>query len=265
MKKQFQIAILYICTGRYVAFWEDFYKSFEKYFLKKSKVEYFIFTDSLQITEEENNNIHRIYQENLGWPGNTLFRFRIFNSIKEELAPFDFVCFFNANMVCMQEITEEEFLPLEQELLMVQHPGRYKSTAWRFPYERRKESSACIPKGKGRDYVYGALTGGKAEAFLKMAEELEKDIQKDFEKGIIAKWHDESHLNYYVWKHGNYKLLTPAYAYPEGWKLPFEEKIRVLDKKMTIELDAEKIRELEERSVRKKIRRRMEHIWNRES
>ena len=105
MKKQFQIAILYICTGRYVAFWEDFYKSFEKYFLKKSKVEYFIFTDSLQITEEENNNIHRIYQENLGWPGNTLFRFRIFNSIKEELAPFDFVCFFNANMVCMQEIT----------------------------------------------------------------------------------------------------------------------------------------------------------------
>ena len=47
--KRFQIAILYICTGKYVVFWKDFYQSFEKKFLKKSEVEYFVFTDAAYI------------------------------------------------------------------------------------------------------------------------------------------------------------------------------------------------------------------------
>lgn len=257
MGKQFRVAILYICTGKYVVFWEDFYKSIEKYFLKKSVIEYFVFTDAPKIFDEERNDrIHRIPQENLGWPGNTLFRFRMFNSIREKLAVFDYVFFLNANMVCMKKVTEEEFLPLDQELLMVQHPGLYKSPARKCPYERRKESLACVSKKQGRDYVYGAINGGKAEAFLKMVGRLEKNIEEDYEKGIIAKWHDESHLNCYIWKNNNYRLLTPAYAYPEGWKLPFEEKIRVLDKSRKIELDSEKIKELEQRSIRKRLKRK---------
>lgn len=256
MEKQFRIAILYICTGEYVVFWEAFYNSFEKYFLKKSSIEYFVFTDSPHIFgEEENNKIHKIYQKNLGWPGNTLFRFRMFNMIRGELGSFDFVFFLNANIVCMEEIKEEEFLPLETELLLVQHPGYYKTHIRKLPYERRRESSACIPRGKGRDYVYGAINGGRTEAFLRMTTELDKDIQKDFKKGIIAKWHDESHLNCYAWRYGNYRLLTPEYAYPEGWELPYKEKIRILDKKLKIKLDPEKIKELENRSMRKRLKR----------
>lgn len=251
-----QIAILYICTGKYVYFWKEFYQSFEKYFLKQSRVEYFVFTDSDYLFDEnKNSRIHRIYQENLGWPGNTLFRFRMFHEIREELIPFDFVFFLNANIVCMEEINEEEFLPLERELLVVHHPGYYNAPIRKLPYEHSKKSSAYIPVNKGKDYVYGAINGGKTEAFLKMAEKLAEDIQRDYEKGMIAKWHDESHLNCYVWKHGNYRLLKPAYAYPEGWKLPFEEKIRVLDKELRIELDAEKLRERDNRSVLKRIKK----------
>lgn len=254
--KRFQIAILYICTGKYVVFWKDFYQSFEKNFLKKSKVEYFVFTDAAYIYgESKNDRIHRVFQKNLGWPGNTLFRFKMFNSIKKQIISFDFAFFFNANTLCVKEIYEKEFLPLEQELLVVQHPGYYVSSIRRLPYEHRKESSAYIPKGRGKEYVFGAVNGGKAEAFLKMAEELERDIENDFEKGIIAKWHDESHLNCYIWKSKNYRLLTPSYAYPEGWKLPFEEKIRVLNKSLKIELDLEKLKELEQRSVLKRFKK----------
>lgn len=260
MENRFQIAILYICTGKYVAFWEDFYRSCEEHFLKQSKVEYFVFTDASQLyAEKDNLRIHRIHQENLGWPGNTLFRFRMFDSIREQLQSYDYIFFMNANSVIAADITEEEFLPSQEELLVVQHPGFFDQSVRKFPYERRKESSACIPKGQGQVYVYGAVNGGKADAFLGMAHELQDEIQKDYEKGMIAKWHDESHLNYYVWKHGNYKLLTPAYAYPEIYNLPFEKKIILIEKNRKIELDKAKIEELDQRS----IRRRMKKLFSR--
>lgn len=245
------VAILYICTGKYSVFWEDFYRSMERYFLRQSKVEYFVFTDADKLYDEERNlRIHRIRQENLGWPGNTLFRFHMFVSISERLEDYDYLFFLNANTVCRQEIMEEEFLPTEQDLLVVQHPGYYNCSVWKMPYERRKISSASIPWGKGRDYVYGAVNGGKRVAFLDMAKELDDEIRRDYEKDIIAKLHDESHLNHYVWKYGNYKLLTPAYAYPENYQLPFERKIMTIDKGTKIELDQNKLQELKDRSVK---------------
>lgn len=254
MNNRSYIAILYICTGKYSVFWKEFYRSMEKYFLRNSEVEYFVFTDADKLYDEEKNaRIHRIRQENLGWPGNTLFRFRMFVSIKEKLEDFDYVFFLNANTVCRQVITEEEFLPDEQELLVVQHPGYYNSKVWRMPYEHRKQSSACIPRGRGKHYVYGAVNGGKRKAFLEMARKLDEEISQDYEKGIIAKWHDESHLNHYVWKYGNYKLLTPAYAYPENYQLPFEMKIMTIDKSRVIKLDQNKLQELRDRSVKGRI------------
>ena len=74
MKKN-KVGILYICTGKYDVFWEEFYKSCEKYFLPNSEKYYFVFTDSNHLYDEENNkNIKKYYQENLGWPDNTLKR-----------------------------------------------------------------------------------------------------------------------------------------------------------------------------------------------
>ena len=251
LNDKLHVAILYICTGKYSVFWEEFYRSTEKYFLRKSAVEYYVFTDADKLYDEDRNvRIHRIKQENLGWPGNTLFRFRMFVSIEEKLEDYDYLFFLNANTVCRQEITEKEFLPTEQDLLVVQHPGYYNCSVWRMPYEHRRISSASIPRSRGRDYVYGAVNGGKRAAFLAMARELDDEIRRDYEKGIIAKWHDESHLNHYVWKHGNYKLLTPAYAYPENYQLPFEMKIMTIDKSTKIELDQNKLQELHNRSVK---------------
>lgn len=254
MDNRLHIAVLYICTGKYSVFWKEFYQSMEKYFLKNSEVEYFVFTDAERLYDEEKNSrIHHILQENLGWPGNTLFRFRMFVSIRENLEKFDYLFFLNANTMCREEITEEEFLPVEENLLVVQHPGYYNCGTWRMPYEHRRKSGACIPRGKGQHYVYGAVNGGKAKAFLAMAQELDKEISLDYEKGIIAKWHDESHLNHYIWKYGNYRLLTPAYAYPENYQLPFEKKIMTIDKGSRIELDRNKLQELRDRSIRGRV------------
>ena len=51
---------------------------------------------------------------------------------------------------------------------------------------------------------------------------------------VIAEWHDESHLNYFMIKNTKlFKFLIPDYCYPENYyeKIPGEPKILALDKK----------------------------------
>lgn len=261
--RPYRVAILYICTGQYVAFWEGFYESFRRNFLRGAELSFFVFTDAESLYgEQEDARIHKIPQENLGWPGNTLFRFRMFHTLEEELSEYDYTFFFNANTVCLTEITGEEFLPLEQELLVVQHPGFYDAGVWKMPYERSRKSSARIPYGKGKVYVYGAVNGGRTHSYLQMCRQLEREIEEDYQKGIIAKWHDESHLNHYIWQHHNYRLLTPSYAYPENYELPFERRIGTRDKASVIRLDQAKLDELDRRSIRKRVMKYMGSLRN---
>ena len=61
MKKP-TIAILYICTGEYVLFWENFYASAEKHLLPDYEKHYFVFTDVAEIFMGHLPNIHLQYQ-----------------------------------------------------------------------------------------------------------------------------------------------------------------------------------------------------------
>ena len=62
MKKT--IGILYICTGPYVLFWQDFFESFEKFFLPELEKKYYVFTDADCIYAEEQDNVRKKYIEN---------------------------------------------------------------------------------------------------------------------------------------------------------------------------------------------------------
>ena len=229
-----KIAILYIALGKYDVFWKDFYVSSEKYFLFNYDNDYFIFTDSMEIFAENNRNVKKIKQNNLGWPGNTLYRFKMFESIKEVLKEYDYIFFFNANYIFIKKIGED-FLP-NNELLVVQHPGYYNVNCNKYPYEKNHASSAFVEKSERKVYVQGCLEGGTSKEFIEMISELNMNVDADSNKGIVAKWHDESHLNKYICSH-KYKLLDPGYAYPEGWDLPFEKNIMTRDKSKYTDYD----------------------------
>ena len=239
-----KIAILYICTGTYVHFWEKFYRSFREKFIPEAVKDFFVFTDAESLYgEAEDPHIRRIYQESLGWPGNTLYRFRIFSRVKEQLADFDYVFYFNANMVCLETVTAEEFLPGKEELLVVQHPGNFNKRPYDYPYERNPRSRAYIPYTclAGKHYVCGGVNGGETGVYLDMIAELEKRIDEDDARGVMATWHDESQINRYIIDHPSYRLLTPSYVYPEGWDLPFPKRILLFDKEQYIPLPAAKV------------------------
>lgn len=224
-----KIAILYICTGKYTVFWEKFFTSCEKHFLLSHEKHYFVFTNE-HITNQNNARVHRIEQAQLSWPDATLKRFHMFARIANLLEEnFDFIVFFNANMIFLQEIGEE-FLPSpQQQLVFHLHPGYFKRSRYFLPYERRRKSTAHIPYGKGEIYVCGGVNGGYTKPYLEMIHQLRNNIDVDFASGIIAKWHDESHINNYA-SRGNYKINSPEYAYPDKCNLPFPQKIRIIDK-----------------------------------
>ncbi len=240
-----KVGILYICTGRYTVFWPDFYRTFQKKFLPGSDKTFFVFTDAERLDYDDAPDVRRIYQKALDWPYSSLLRFKMFVSQQAALEQMDFLFFANANLICSQTVTEAEFLPRPQRgerLLVVQQPGFWDKKPLFCSYDRNPKCRAYIPYNCGRVYVSGGLNGGTAGAFLAMSRELDRRTDADLADGQMALWHDESHLNRYIAEQdpASYRLLTPAYWYPEGWDLPFEQKITVRDKSRWIDMTAVK-------------------------
>lgn len=225
-----KVAILYVCTGKYIRFWEEFYSSAERHFLPGVEKHYFVFTDQ-DFPEASSPNVTRVHQENLGWPDNTLRRFHMFLKIEGDLAAHDYLYFFNANCRFKQSVGPE-FLPEKKEqLLVVRHPGHIDRPVNQMPYERNPRSRASIPWGVGEFYVCGGVNGGTSETFLKFANHAREAIDADFRDGIVAEWHDESHINRYIIDNP-FTVRPASYCYPQNWTLNEDVIIEVRDKKV---------------------------------
>jgi len=240
MKK---VAALYICTGKYVAFWPEFYESAEKFLLKSCEVEYFVFTDAETLPAgADDPKVHVLYQEAYPWPFGTLKRFEIFLRREEELKAFDYIFFFNANAQFMQPITEAEFLPRIEKgerLLVVRHPGFYNLPNYEYTYDRNPRSSAFIPMGLGRYYVCGGINGGTSQAFLKLCHTLNDRINRDLKRDVIALWHDESQINRYILFRHDCRVLHPGYCWPEeDYHLPYPCMILIRSKARYFDVQA---------------------------
>ena len=224
------VGILYICTGKYSVFWENFYKSAEHFFLTAQDKTYFVFTDADHIYAQDAANVKKIDQKSLGWPYNTLLRFDIFLKIEAELQKCDYIFFINANTILVDYVNEDIFPGKNNDgLVGVNHPYFWNKLPEEFSYERNEKSAAYIKSGDGKYYFMGAFNGGQATPYLELIRHLQKMIIKDLEKGIIAIWWDESHLNHYLLDK-NPLVLSPAYCYPDQSTLPFSPKLVILDK-----------------------------------
>ena len=141
--------------------------------------------------------------------------------------------FFNGNCIFVDIVGVNEFFGTGLDLVACLHPGFFNKKPEYFTYETRRDSSAFV--GLPWKYFAGGINGGSSQAFIHICKQMVDNIEGDLEKGIVAIWHDESHWN--GWLNNNRNLvelrlhiLTPAYLYPNGWKLPFKAKIRLRDK-----------------------------------
>ena len=234
------VGVLYICTGKYNMFFNDFYYSCEKYFLPRYRKQYFVFTDNENLTDAPNVKI--IKKECLGFPKDSLFHFDFFLQVKEQLKAFDYVFYFNSNALFLKEVNDG-YLPSEKEgyLLGAEWVVWKDKSPFYFPYERRKESKAYIePRKPPYHYYMGGVIGGRSKEFLEMSEILANNIRDDYKRGIIARFHDESHVNRFFRDH-KCKVLTPEYCMPEEW-VNGNDMVMILRNKsrLSTEFDIEK-------------------------
>lgn len=226
-----RIAILYICTGRYNQFFKGFYESCERYFLADiAEKEYFVWTDDMKVSNADNVNL--IYHECKGFPADSLFRFEMFLERKDKLKAFDYIYFFNSNAVFKASVGRELLPDASSKLVGAAWPVRRRllNRPFFYPYEHNKRSCAYIPpREPAYRYYMGGLNGGAASEYLKMIETLADHIRKDYDRGIIAIVHDESHINWYFHYHPC-KILSDEYCWPEEWPSSLQPKIIFRDK-----------------------------------
>lgn len=215
-----KIGLCITATGRYDAYAQKLIESARKYFCVEDEVTFFVFTDG-QI--ELAPDIVIIYQQRLGWPDDTLKRFSFYAQQQKLLQEMDYVFATDADMLFVDYVGNE----ILGERVATQHPGFVNK---RGTYETNSLSKACITAREGKYYFAGGFYGGSALEFIKLVETLAHNIEIDEAHNFIAVWHDESHLNRYFIDHKPTKILSPAYCYPESWKLPYKKRLLALDK-----------------------------------
>lgn len=221
-----KIGLLVIATNKYIQFLQPLITGADKFFLKNHEVTYFVFTNQ-DINIESDRSVVKIETEHKNWPWMTLGRYKIFSENRKTLEQMDYLYYIDADMLIVDEVGDE----ILGDLVVTQHPGYYKGGDWR---EIRPECLAYIPIFKNIQYFAGGFNGGTSQEYLRMADVLSRNIDLDYSRGIIAIWHDESHLNKYVSDSGlqlDLKILTPSYCYGEHMDLPFSKKIIALTKK----------------------------------
>ena len=161
-----------------------------------------------------------------GWPAATLYRYHVLLDNEELLEPYDYVYLCDADMRW-----EADAGDIFGEIVATVHPGYSMRTD--FPYEERPESAAFVAAGD--TYYAGGFVGGEREAFMHLAARIAFAIDEDDRNGILARWHDESHLNRVLATVPPTKTLSPSYCYPDDasgypWISRYERKLVALDK-----------------------------------
>lgn len=226
-----KICILNIATNKYIRFVEPLLDSIEENFLNGHDISALVFTN--HEIEETSDNVKICQIEHEQWPIPTLKRYHYFLKQKEYISQFDYCFYIDVDMKIEGKVGDE----ILGDLVATQHPGFWFRDLNEFSYERRPESTAYVPFGEGKMYYAGGFNGGRPEHFLKMSETIVSNVENDFENGLVAVWHDESHMNRYLIDNPPTIELTPSYCYPEavrfnpgGWNVPFEPKIVALEK-----------------------------------
>jgi hypothetical protein len=193
--------LIVIATGStYIKYAKSFIASAKKFFVPHDVA---VFSNSAL----EFNEKIRIYKPHVGYPQATLTRYHSIWAAREELSKYDYMFYSDADMLFVDHVGEEIF---SDGITAVEHPGYVGGPG---TPETNPDSTAYCPHV--RTYFCGGFNGGTSGAFLRMADSIRQSVDADNARGILAIWHDESHLNRYLYDHPPAKILSPSYCYPD--------------------------------------------------
>jgi hypothetical protein len=243
------LTILVIATRKYVSFAQNLIATIEANVDPKCNCQILMFTDQPEHFKNVNLRHHTleiIQIPSLGWPYATLLRYSIFRR-HFSLINGEFVMYLDADTEVARpiQLVEISSAVADKSVALVLHPGYFgvNRSLNRFltlrigPWESRRASTAYVQRTQRKQYVCGGVWMGRKEGIRNLVTELANHVDIDNSNGLIAKWHDESHLNYWFSKN-NCSVLDPSWAFSDMYSEKLRDYqidpiIRVIDKPST--------------------------------
>jgi hypothetical protein len=228
------IGIYSIFISDYSIFYDDFIRNIEDYFYPDITKHYYIVTDKNLI--KHNDRTYFYNTEKIGWPYETLYRFKYFLLFNEnDINKSEYIFFLNSNAKFLSPIFRGI---MTNDYAFTKHNGYYYKSYQQIPFEKNTKSMACISYRKNILYEYygGGFFGASKSKFIELSKLLNDNIDIDEKNNYIAIWHDESHLNKFINDlkingNKNFTILDYRYHVPEQNSDKFKDiKIIYLDK-----------------------------------
>lgn len=244
MQSQPVITCFTVATGLYLEHWAQQAQDADTWLFPGQDVQLIVFTDQPEEAVEISGRLSRAQvtvQEvpPLRWPEATMQRYELIGSAAA-IVRGKLLMHLDADMRITAPVGPElDPSGWSGGVALVQHPGFYRSPslAKRLrssrtlasnvrlrmaheggigQWERRVESRAYVEPRRRQTYVHGAVWFGQREPLLQMTAELAARTSEDLAHGIIARWHDESYLNWFA-AYREPSILSPRYSYVQGY------------------------------------------------
>jgi hypothetical protein len=256
---QKSVGVLTVATGPYIEFWKAMALSLD---LQKNAVNFrlYVFTDqALEVRTFEkmltNIDVKVFSIDSLKWPEATLLRYSLIYKNSTEISE-PLLIHMDADMIIHSDIYEYLIKNDLQRMQLVRHPGFYRPGGTsrirmylRNPtialkdlyrifkegglgtWEKRKSSSAFVPRRRRSCYFAGGVWFGSRQTVLSFCETMAARTDLDLSNELIAVHNDESHLNWFAAFHSIHPHM-PNLCYFEGypWLNDFKPLIAAVDK-----------------------------------
>lgn len=238
--KKRSFGILTIATNIYIDYWMSMATSVEDSLEDDDFVISYVFTDQVDLANDFASKLRKLRVvvtriEPYGWPDATLLRYEIFSK-HSHLFTTDCLMYLDADMlICKNFINFFDLQCQGSDVIGVLHPGYWRPSRKVIFYlnnpkmiigdvrqffkiggigswETNHKSLAFVKRRLRRQYYCGGVWLGQTHSVLQMINVLSKRVNMDLRNGIIAKWHDESHLNYWF-ANNPHQTLGPEFCF----------------------------------------------------
>jgi hypothetical protein len=251
-----------IATNNYLDFWKKQALSLDKFLGSDSTAKLYLFTDQVDAARSFSKQFEKLSIEifeipNYGWPEATLLRFEILENSPIDWGTNDVFIYLDADMEAVDTITPSDFIDTEIDAMtLVRHPGPYRPCGIELlvlyashpfvllidlislirkgglgAWEAGKASKAYVPRAQRTSYYCGAIWWGRGQRFLELISSLSIRTSQDSANGVMARWHDESHLNWWATVN-SHNVKSPAFCFASNfpWLSGVKPIIMAVDK-----------------------------------
>ncbi len=241
------LGVISVATNIYLEYWKSQAKSVAEHIGPNLDVTLHIFTDRPEEAERFGADLpnvtvvgHKIPPYR--WPEATLYRYRIFNEAQSELTQ-EVLIYLDADMLVHQPLGATELASQSGAgVTLVRHPGYFRPSIkgrirtyfgspklaiadaysqWKIggigAWDTNPASKAFVPRNLRKEYFCGGTWWGYRADFLSLVAELDDRVSQDERAGVMAKWHDESHINWWGATHQHH-TKNPSYCYSVSYK-----------------------------------------------